>query len=56
MRSEKEIQIIFDELNDSEQFGLSFGLFPVKLMSLNLTNEECSKLIGISQAKTKVRY
>ena len=43
-------------LDDNEKFGLSFGLFPVRLMDLKLDNHESAKLIGISQGKTGVEF
>ena len=47
---------IYKSLNDNEKFGISFGLFPVKLMDLKLDNMECAMLVEISQEETGVEY
>ena len=51
-----KLEKIFESLNENEQFGLSFGLFPVRLQKYELDNEESAALIGISQKKTGVEF
>lgn len=34
MKSKEELTKIYEGLNESEKFGIQFGLFPVKLMDL----------------------
>lgn len=48
-RTIDELKQIYSTLDDNEKFGLSFGLFPIRLMDLKLTNHESADLIGISQ-------
>ena len=52
---EEELIKIFNELNENEQFGLSFGLFPMKLFKLHLDNHETAELIKIAQEKSGVK-
>jgi len=54
MREEKVLRKIFDSLDDNEQFGLSFGLFPLRLEKYNFDKEETVSLIEMSQEKTGV--
>jgi hypothetical protein len=35
MKTKEELKKIYEELNESEKFGVQFALFPVKLMGLN---------------------
>lgn len=56
MKTQEELQQIFNSLNENEKFGISFGLYPVKLMALKLENEDYADLVGISQKKTGVVY
>ena len=45
MKNKEELAKIYDELNDSEKFGVQFGLFPIKLKSL--TKDEIVELMQI---------
>ncbi len=54
MRSSKELKKIFESLDDNEQFGLSFGLFPFRLEKYALDKEEMVALIEMSQKKTGI--
>lgn len=56
IRDTIDLQIIYNSLNDNEKFGLSFGLFPISLMPLNLDNSESAELIRISQNESEVEY
>lgn len=56
MKTQEEIQQIFDMLTEDEKNMISFGLFPVSIIPLKLDNHDCAELIGISQAKTGVVY
>ena len=47
---------IWESLNENERYGLSFGLFPARIMSENLTNQESAELIQMSQTETGVEY
>jgi hypothetical protein len=51
-----KLEKIFESLDENEQFGLSFGLFPARLMKYELDNEESAALIGMSQRKTGVEF
>lgn len=51
-----DLKAIYAAMDDNERFGLSFGLFPARLMELNLTNHESAELIRMSQEKTGVRF
>jgi len=51
-----KLQRIWDSLDENERFGLSFGLFPAKLIPEKLTAQESAELIGMSQAKTGVQF
>jgi hypothetical protein len=51
-----KLQRIWDNMNENERFGLSFGLFPFRLEQEKLSNEESAELIRMSQAKTKVEF
>ena len=50
-----KLQRIWAGLDDNERFGLSFGLFPARLIPEKLTAQESVELIGMSQAKTGVQ-
>ena len=52
----QKIRKIFESLDENEQFGLSFGLFPIRLQKYDLDNEESAALIGMSQKKTGVEF
>jgi len=54
--TDAKLQRIWESLNENERFGLSFGLFPARLMDENLTNHESAELIRISQNETGVEY
>jgi len=45
MKTKKELRKIYDELNESEKFGIQFGLFPARLMGL--TKEETVALMEL---------
>jgi len=45
MKSKEELKNIYKSLNDSEKFGVQFGLFPAKLM--NLEREEVAGLMEV---------
>ena len=47
---------IFVSLDENEKFGLSFGLFPVRLEKYKLDNEQSAALIKISQEKTGIEF
>ena len=53
MKNKEELKIIYDSLNDSEKHGIQFGLFPAKLMELNLNNEDCSELMRFRMGKVR---
>jgi len=52
----EKLKGIFESLDENEQFGLSFGLFPARLQKHNLDNEESAELIGMSQKKTGIEF
>lgn len=54
LTKEKKLREIYNNLNENEKFGLSFGLFLVKLIDLD--NHESAELIRISQEESKVVY
>lgn len=35
MKTKEELKKIYEGLNESEKYGIQFGLFPVKLMELS---------------------
>ena len=45
MKTKEELKKIYENLNESEKFGVQFALFPVKLMGL--TKEEIVTLMEI---------
>jgi len=47
---------IDDSLDDNEKFVLSFGLFPFRLVELNLTNHEAAELIRMSKKESGVVF
>ena len=47
---------ICEGMDDNERFGLSFGIFPARLMELHLANHESAELIRTSQAETGVVF
>lgn len=52
----KKLRKIFERLDENEQFGLSFGLFPFRLEKYGLDKEEAACLIGMSQEKTGIEF
>ena len=52
----EKLKRIFDSLDENEQFGLSFGLFPARLLKYSLDNEESAELIAMSQKKTGIEF
>lgn len=51
-----DLKAIYAAMGDNERFGLSFGLFPARMMEMNLSNEESAELIRISQSESKVHF
>ena len=51
-----DLKAIYEGMDDNERFGLSFGLFPARLMELHLTNHESAELIRTSQGETGVVF
>ena len=51
-----DLKTIYAGMDDNERFGLSFGLFPVRLEKEKLTNEEAAELIRMSQAKSGIQF
>ena len=45
----KDLKELYESLNESERFGLQFGLFPIKLKGL--TKEEEVKLMEFSEVE-----
>lgn len=45
MKTKEELKKIYDRLNESEKYGIQFGLFPAKLMELS--KEEVVALIDL---------
>jgi len=56
MRCLRELKKIFESLDENEQFGLSFGLFPLRLEKYKFDNEETVALIEMSQKKTGIEF
>jgi len=52
----EKLKQIFGSLDDNEQFGLSFGLFPLRLLKYKLSKEEDAALIEIAQKKSGVEF
>ena len=52
----EKMKKIFESLDENEQFGLSFGLFPFRLEKYRLDNEESAELIRLSQKKTGIEF
>ena len=52
----EKLKRIFESLDENEQFGLSFGLFPARLQKYSLDHEESAELIGMSQKKTGIGF
>lgn len=44
----EKIENMFNSLNDNEKHGLIFGLFPIRIMKYDLTNEESAELINMA--------
>ena len=55
-KTEEDLKEIYNNLDENEKFGLSFGLFPFRLEKMKLDNHECAELIGISQKKSGVEF
>lgn len=51
MKSKKELEKIYNELNESEKYGIQFGLFPVKLQGLR--KEEIVRVMQLRIEKEK---
>jgi len=51
----EKLKKIFVSLDDNEQFGLSFGLFPLRLEKYELA-KEAAALIEIAQKKSGVEF
>jgi len=51
-----KLEKIWNNINENERFGLSFGLFPARIIDEKLTNEESAELIRMSKAQTGVQY
>jgi hypothetical protein len=54
--SESALFEIFETLDENEKFGVSVGIFPIRLESYKLDNHECAKLITFAQSATGVVY
>ena len=52
----EKLKRILESLDENEQFGLSFGLFPLRLQKYSLDNEESAELIAMSQKKTGIEF
>ena len=52
----EKMKKIFESLDENEQFGLSFGVFPFWLEKYGLDNEESAELIRLSQKKTGIEF
>lgn len=52
----KKLDRLWNAMNENERFGLSFGLFPARLIKENLSSDESAELVRMSQAKTGVEY
>ena len=52
----EKIEKLWKNLSKDEQDVISLGVFPSRLMTEKLSNEESAALIRKSQAKTGVRY
>jgi len=51
-----DLEELYDSLTDNERFGLSFGLFPSKLLKYNLSPDDSAELIKMSQRETGIRF
>ena len=49
MRSDKKLKQIISELNDSEKFGVKFGLFPIRIEAYNLDTKEIVRLMELAE-------
>lgn len=49
------VEVVWDKMNESERFGLSFGLFPSWILKYKLNKEEKLELMDRSQALTKIK-
>ena len=45
MKTKEELTDIYNSLNESEKFGIQFGMFPVKL--INLKHDEIVSLMEL---------
>ena len=54
MKTKEELKTIYDSLNDSEKHGVQFGLFPAKLLELNLDNVDCADLMRFRMETEKL--
>ena len=51
-----ELRKLFDSLDENEQAGINFGMFPIRLEAFKLDNHDCAELIGIAQEKSGVVF
>ena len=51
-----DLEELYNSLSDNEKFGLSFGLFPARLQSLNLSPEASAELIKMSQRENGIEF
>lgn len=51
MKTKEELTKIYEELSDSEKYGIQFGLFPFKLVGLR--KEEVVRIMQIRIEKEK---
>ena len=51
-----DLEELYNSLTDNEKFGLSFGLFPARLQSLNLSPEASAELIKMSQRENGIEF
>ena len=47
---------LYNNLEKNEKAAICFGVFPMKLMNLKLTNEQLARLVEIAQQDHKVRF
>ena len=52
MRSRQELEEIYQKMNESERFGVAFGLFPAWVMGHDLENAEIVELMKIRERAT----
>lgn len=52
--SPEDLRAIWVGLNDSEKFGVKFGLFPARVGGLS--KDDCVALMGITEGPKKCRF